>query len=90
MIEIRRERELQGRLFNPARSPLQLGLSTRPSGQWPCQAFEIFGVQNKGPRSSSREARIRVPFLSVVYFGRGTLPKKRVKGHYWETYGPRG
>ena len=29
-------------------------------------------------RSSSREIRIRVPFLSVVYFNRGTLPKKQV------------
>ena len=36
-------------------------------------------------RSSSSEVRIRVPFLSVVYFSRGTLPKKRVKGHYWGT-----
>ena len=33
---------------------------------------------NKTPRSSSREVRIRVPFLfSVVYFSRGTLPPKR-------------
>ena len=31
-------------------------------------------------RSSSREVRIRVPTFSVVYFSRGTLPKKRVKG----------
>ena len=32
-------------------------------------------------RSSSREARIRVPT-----FSRGTLPtKKGEKGHYWET-----
>ena len=29
------------------------------------------------PRSSSRELRMRVPFF-VVYFSRGTLPKKRV------------
>ena len=38
-------------------------------------------------RSSSREVRIRVPgtLFSVVYFSRGTLPKKRVKGHYWGT-----
>ena len=35
--------------------------------------------------SSSREVRIRVPFLfSVVYFSRGTLPKKGAKGHYWD------
>ena len=25
---------------------------------------------------SSREVRIRVPYFSVVYFGRGTLPKR--------------
>ena len=32
-------------------------------------------------RSSSRQDRIRVPdFVSVVYFSRGTLPQKRVKG----------
>ena len=38
-------------------------------------------------RSSSREVGIRVPFFSVVYFGRGTLPqKKRVEGHYWGNY----
>ena len=24
--------------------------------------------------------------VAVVYFCRGTLPKKRVKGHYWGTY----
>ena len=30
------------------------------------------------PRSSNREARIRLPFLfSVVYFSRGTLPTKK-------------
>ena len=29
------------------------------------------------PRSSSGEVRIRVPFFSVVYFSRGTLPQKR-------------
>ena len=31
------------------------------------------------------EVRIRAPdsFSSVVYFSRGTLPPKRVKGHYW-------
>ena len=28
-------------------------------------------------RSSSGEVRIRVPFFSVVYFSRGTLPPKR-------------
>ena len=27
-------------------------------------------------RSSGKEVRIRVPFFSVVYFSRGTLPKK--------------
>ena len=36
--------------------------------------------------SMSREVRIRVPFLSVVYFSRGTLPKKGYKG---TTGGPR-
>ena len=30
-------------------------------------------------RSSSREVRIRVPFFSVVYFSRGTLPPKKGK-----------
>ena len=35
--------------------------------------------------SSSREVRIRVPFFPVVYFSRGTLPPKRVKGHDWGT-----
>ena len=30
-------------------------------------------------RSSSREVRIRVPFFSVVYFSRGTQPKKGVR-----------
>ena len=36
------------------------------------------GAQRK-PRSSSREVRIRVPFVffSVVYFSRGTLSQKR-------------
>ena len=29
------------------------------------------------PRSSCREAGIRVPFFAVVYFSRGTLPPKR-------------
>ena len=28
-----------------------------------------------------RLVRIRVPFFSVVYFRKGTLPPKRVKGH---------
>ena len=37
------------------------------------------------PRSSSREVRIRVPTVYVVYFSRRTLPKKRAKGHYWGT-----
>ena len=32
------------------------------------------------------EVRIRVPFFSVVFFSRGTLTQKRVKGHYWGTY----
>ena len=31
------------------------------------------------------EVGIGVPFFSVVYVSRGTLPQKRVKGHYWET-----
>ena len=30
-------------------------------------------------RSSSREVRIRVPCVSVVYFSKGTLPQKRGK-----------
>ena len=37
-------------------------------------------------RSSSRELRISCyQLFSVVYFSRGTLPKKRngEKGHYW-------
>ena len=35
-------------------------------------------------RSSSREARIRVPtFFRKVYFSRETLPQTRVEGHYW-------
>ena len=38
-------------------------------------------VPQTNARSSSREVGIRVPFLSVVYFSRGTLPKKFVKGH---------
>ena len=33
---------------------------------------------NNCQRSSSREVRIRVPFFSVVYGSRGTLPQKRV------------
>ena len=35
-------------------------------------------------RPSSREVGIRVPFFSVVYFSRGTLPTKKetVKGRY--------
>ena len=33
-------------------------------------------------RSSNREVRIRVPFFSVVYFSRGTLPRGKKK-HYW-------
>ena len=37
------------------------------------------------PRFSTREVRIRVPFLSVVDFGGGTLTQKRVKGNYWGT-----
>ena len=32
----------------------------------------------KGSRSSSREARVRVPFFSVVYFCRGNLPPKKI------------
>ena len=32
-------------------------------------------------KSSSREARTRLPFFCVVHFSRGTLPQKRVKGH---------
>ena len=40
-----------------------------------------WGEQNSisstcSPRSSSGELRIRVPFFSLVYFSRGTLPKK--------------
>ena len=41
-------------------------------------------AENAYYRSSSRETRIRVPsfFYSVVYFSRGTLPKKEtVNGH---------
>ena len=43
--------------------------------------------QNNGllqARPSSREVRIRVPFSSLLFLRRGTLPQKRVKGHYWD------
>ena len=35
--------------------------------------------------SSSREARIRVPTFSVVYFSSKALSHKGVKEHYWGT-----
>ena len=52
--------------------------------------WQVFKGKSKGElpscrfpsRSSSREVRIRVPdFFPVVYFSRGALPQKRVKGH---------
>ena len=48
---------------------------------------EPWGTDSPIPRSSSREARIRVPtFFSAVHFSRGTFPRKKVAGH---TGGPR-
>ena len=48
-------------------------------GKWGMTAF-----QKTSSRSSSREVRIGVHFFfSVVYFSRGPLPPKRVKGQYW-------
>ena len=40
-----------------------------------------------GGRPSARSGGViaRSRDFSVVYFSRGTLPKKRVKGHYWGT-----
>ena len=50
-------------------------------------AEESDGLREPPTRSSSREVRIRVPFLfSVVHFSRGTLPKKR--GEKGTTGGP--
>ena len=39
-----------------------------------------YQIDRPYPRSSSREVRIRVPLFSVIYFSRGTLPKKGSKG----------
>ena len=73
--------------------PPLLGWGTGTSGRRPTRAelvacgmrYTVKVTPFTSTRSSSREVRIRLAFLYVAYFSRGTLSQKSVKGHYWGT-----
>ena len=70
------EEVLDGRVPGEVLSALRLRrLGSARSGRPRCET--VMGVSLT--RSSSREVRIRVPFSSVLYFSRGTLPPKKGK-----------
>ena len=48
-----------------------------PAGVRPLKQDAVNQLASNWSRSSSREVSIRVPFIFVVYFSRGTLPPKR-------------
>ena len=72
-------REISWQIAGPASLPISFfPQSQRNSSLRLRPPYKQTGESFSTTRSSSRE-------LSVVYLSRGTLPKKRVKGHFWET-----